>query len=43
MEPLKPIELNVVYFDDKDASDQLITHQLELELNNPLGAEQICR
>eukprot|EP00029_Vermamoeba_vermiformis_P006862 TRINITY_DN2810_c0_g1_i1.p1 TRINITY_DN2810_c0_g1~~TRINITY_DN2810_c0_g1_i1.p1 ORF type:complete len:598 (+),score=126.84 TRINITY_DN2810_c0_g1_i1:36-1796(+) len=43
MNPVKPIEFNTVEYKDGDASKQRITHQLELELNNPLGTDQICR
>lgn len=43
MNPIKPIELNIVEFKDEDATQERITHQLELELNNPLGSDKICR
>lgn len=43
MNPIKPIQLNIVEYSVEDASQERITHQLELELNNPLGPEKICR
>lgn len=43
MNPREPIELIIVDVDGDYDEHTIVTHQLELELNNPLKINQICR